>query len=76
MGVQYKFIYVVVTNGYIGYCLGYTNVIFRDQDIGDRCERQCETDYMDCTLACSDTNCLLDCGRALTDCVNGILILH
>ena len=44
-------------------------IIFRDQDIGARCERQCETDYIDCTLACSDTNCLLDCGRTLNDCI-------
>ena len=44
-------------------------IIFRDQDIGARCEHQCETDYIDCSLACSDANCLLDCGRALNDCV-------
>ena len=53
----------------------YIQIIFRDQGIGARCERQCETECIDCTLACSDNNCLLDCltifGMALTDCVNG-----
>ena len=29
-------------------------------------------DYVDCTLSCSDTNCLIECGRALTDCVQGL----
>ena len=35
------------------------------------CEELCELKYVDCTLACSDTNCLIECGRGLTDCVQG-----
>ena len=27
--------------------------------------------YIDCTVSCSDTNCLMECGRDLTHCVNG-----
>ena len=46
-------------------------IIFRDQEIGERCENQCETDFVDCTSACDDTNCILECGRVLTNCVNG-----
>ena len=49
-------------------------VFFRDEDIGVRCEGQCELEYVDCTQSCSDTNCLIDCGRTLTDCINGLNI--
>ena len=49
---------------------------FRDEDIRDRCENQCETDFVDCTLPCDDTNCLLECGRILTECVNGTFSLY
>ena len=47
------------------------NLLLRDQDIADRCELNCETDYIDCTLDCNDTNCLVTCGRILNDCING-----
>ena len=46
-------------------------LVFSDEDIGAKCEEQCEFQYIDCTLSCSDTNCLIECGRALTDCVQG-----
>ena len=45
---------------------------FRDEDIGIRCEGQCEFQYIDCTQSCSDTNCLVECGRTLNDCINGL----
>ena len=44
---------------------------FRDEEIAAKCEGQCEDQYVDCTLSCSDTNCLIDCGRELTACVDG-----
>ena len=46
-------------------------LLFSDEDLGNNCEGQCEKEYIDCTLSCSDTNCLLDSGRALTECVQG-----
>ena len=49
--------------------MAYNYRFFRDEDIAANCEIQCELEYVDCTLSCSDTNCLIDCGRALTDCV-------
>ena len=51
-------------------------LIFRDQDVADKCEELCELEYVDCTLACSDTNCLIECGRALTNCVEGKPTIH
>ena len=45
--------------------------VFRDEDTGAKCVDQCELTYIDCTLACSDSNCLMECGRDLTECVNG-----
>ena len=50
------------------YIMGF----FRDGDIGVRCEGQCEFQYIDCTQSCSDTNCLVECGRTLNDCINGL----
>ena len=50
----------------------YNLWVFRDEDVGAKCETQCELEYVDCTLSYSDTNCLIDCGRALTDCVQGL----
>ena len=44
--------------------------VFRDEDTGAKCVDQCELAYIDCTLACSDSNCLMECGRTLTECVN------
>jgi len=41
----------------------------RDEEIRAHCENQCELEYVDCASACSDTNCLIECGRALTDCI-------
>ena len=51
----------------------FTNYHFLgDEELGNKCEGQCEREYSDCTYSCSDTNCLLECGRTLTDCVQGI----
>ena len=47
------------------------NRYFSDQDIADKCEGLCDLGYVDCTVACSNTNCLLECGRALSDCLEG-----
>ena len=47
---------------------------FRDEDIAAKCEGQCELEYIDCTQSCSDTNCLVECGRTLNDCINGLNI--
>ena len=64
--------YITVNHffSFIEFCI----MFFRDEDIGKRCEGQCELEYVDCTLSCSDTNCLIDCGRTLTDCINGLNI--
>ena len=43
----------------------------RDQDIGVKCEGLCELEYVDCISSCSGTDCLIECGRTLTDCTNG-----
>ena len=46
---------------------------FSDEDLGDVCEGHCENDYVDCSISCiSDTNCLIECGRAFNACVLGI----
>ena len=47
-------------------------LVFRDEDIAAKCEGQCELAYVDCTMACSNTECLIECGRALTDCTLGL----
>ena len=31
----------------------------------------CELEYVDCISSCSGTDCLIECGRTLTDCTNG-----
>ena len=49
---------------------------FRDEDVAAKCETQCEIEYVECTLSCSNTNCLIECGRALTDCVQGSKIFN
>jgi len=41
-----------------------------DEDIGQQCEGQCEIGYVDCTVSCSNTNCLTECARIFTECVN------
>ena len=43
----------------------------RDPDISVRCESQCETEYINCTSGCSESNCLMECGRAFSGCVDG-----
>ena len=56
------------------YCMEFlvrNLLVFRDEDIAAKCEGQCELAYLDCTLSCSDTNCIMECGRALTDCTQG-----
>ena len=45
---------------------------FSDEDLGDVCEGHCEKDYVDCSVSCIDTNCLIECGRAFNACVQGI----
>ena len=45
--------------------------IFRDEDIAAKCESQCELAYVECTSDCFDSSCLMECGRALTDCTLG-----
>ena len=47
------------------------NKHLRDQETAAKCEGKCELEYVNCTLSCSDTNCLIECGRALTNCVQG-----
>ena len=44
----------------------------RDEDLGNECEGQCEQEYVYCNISCSDTNCLIDCGRDFNACVLGI----
>ena len=39
--------------------------------MADKCEGLCELEYVDCTLSCSDTNCLVECGRTLSYCLEG-----
>ena len=56
---------------YFGKQISKFDVCSRDQDTGDKCERQCEIEYLDCTSACSNSNCLLECGRALSSCNDG-----
>ena len=46
---------------------------FRDEDLRDECQFGCENDYLTCTLNCSGTNCLLECGMKLNECILGIL---
>ena len=48
----------------------------RDQDIGEKCEGICELEYVDCISGCSGTDCLIECGRTLTDCTNGNYLLQ
>ena len=35
------------------------------------CQSHCETDYAECVEICFDIDCLLECGRKLTECSNG-----
>ena len=52
-----------------------TNVFKSDQDLGHLCQGDCETDYVACTLACSDPECLLECGRNFSQCSLGEFLL-
>ena len=45
--------------------------IFRDEVIAAKCEGQCDLAYVECTSACSTSNCLMECGRALINCTEG-----
>ena len=56
------------------FVIKYDDLILRDEDLRDKCQFKCENDYVYCTLNCSGTNCLLDCGRELNECVSGTLI--
>ena len=58
----------------ICFVINYYDSILRDEDLRDKCQFECENDYVNCTLNCSGTNCLLECGRELNECVSGILI--
>ena len=31
-------------------------------------------EYIECNVSCSDTNCLVECGRTFNDCINGFII--
>merc|ERR1712131_204815 len=39
-----------------------------DEDLGTRCQSICETEYLECSVACSDADCLLECGRIFSNC--------
>merc|ERR1712235_119152 len=53
-------------------CANFLNSIASDTcpdgELGTRCQSICETEYLECSVACSDSNCLLECGRAFSSC--------
>ena len=57
----------------ISFVINFDDFILRDDDLREKCQFECENDYVNCTLNCSGTNCLLECGRELNECVSGTL---
>ena len=47
-----------------------------DQNLGERCLLQCNTDFLDCTKDCdnepSERECLQECNRTVVACSNGL----
>ena len=48
-------------------------IIFRDSELGEKCENKCEFEQFDCISRCeiSDTGCLSDCNRENIACSDG-----
>ena len=48
-----------------------------DQELGDRCQNQCDSEFIDCTKECeqapSERECLQECNRSLVACSNGMI---
>ena len=40
----------------------------RDEDLRVICQNHSESDYAECVEPCTDIDCLLECGRILTEC--------
>ena len=53
----------------------YNEDISSDTDLEAKCIGKCETDYVECVGKCSDTECLLDCGREIAICENCMYII-
>ena len=49
----------------------FSNLNFSDEDLRVICQNHCESDYAECVEPCSDIDCLLECGRELTECSIG-----
>ena len=64
------------SNFEIDYNLWFTRQyrVFRDEDIAAKCVAQCEEVYLACTMNCTESYCIMECGRALTACTLGNLI--
>ena len=46
--------------------------ILRVPDLKEKCLEQCEIAQLECILACdNDVNCISDCIRHATDCIEG-----
>ena len=41
-----------------------------DTDLAAKCIVECEAAYVECVGNCTDTDCLLDCGREIAFCEN------
>ena len=39
-----------------------------DYDLSEVCVDKCDDDYLQCVSSCSASECLLECGRALSAC--------
>ena len=44
--------------------------ISSDTDLAAKCIGECEAAYVECVGNCTDTDCLLDCGRDIAFCEN------
>ena len=50
----------------------FDNFIFRDLELGEKCENKCEIEQFECISMCevSDTACFSDCNRENITCSN------
>ena len=46
------------------------NPDFSDQELGKKCEDECEMVYLQCVNYCSNNSCLSECARVYQDCNN------
>ena len=59
----------------------YFIIVLRKKEIDEKCQIECEKEYLECVSICTHSNCVLDCANNYNYCVrdcpiiNSILVL-